>query len=96
MNSGPLPLLCPFFDKCDGVLMHNAMDGSTEFHPHDRSDGKSMCDLVLKLKADRMICGFIGGPEMQRLRSAGIDVRLGPCNCPVDELLSSFATLPSV
>jgi hypothetical protein len=28
------------------------------------------------------------------LRAAGIDVRLGSCSCPVDELVTSFSTLP--
>jgi hypothetical protein len=92
MNSGSAPLLCPFFDKCDGVLLHNAADGSQEFHPHDRS--RSMCDLILALKPEQMICGFINVAEMQKLRDAGIDVRLGSCNCAIDELLASFSTLP--
>jgi hypothetical protein len=94
MNSGSTPLLCPFFGKCDGVLLHNAADGSKEFHARDRTGAKSMCDLVLELKPDQMICGFIGAPETQRLRGAGIDVRLGSCNCPIDELVASFSALP--
>ncbi len=94
MNSGYEPLLCPFFNKCDGVLLHSASDGSTDFHPRDRSGAKSMCDLLLELKPDRIICGFVGGPEMQRLRGAGIDIRLGSCNCAIDELVASFPTLP--
>lgn len=94
INSGSVSLLCPFFNKCDGVLVHNASDGSRDFHPRDRSGTKSMCDLLLELKPNRMICGFIGGPEMQRLRDIGIDIRLGACNCPVDELVASFSTLP--
>jgi hypothetical protein len=53
-----------------------------------------MCDLLLELKPGRIICGFIGGPEVQRLRGAKIDIRLGSCNCPVDELVASFSTLP--
>jgi hypothetical protein len=85
-------LLCPFFDKCDGVLLYNAADGSQEFHPRDRAG--SMCDLILALSPEQMICGFIDVPEMQKLRDAGIDVRLGSCNCAIDELLASFSTLP--
>jgi len=95
MNSASVPLLCPFFNKCDGVLLHNASDGSTDFHPRDRSGAKSMCDLLLELKPDRIICGFIGGPEMQRLRGTGIDIRLGSCNYSIDELLDSFSKLPN-
>lgn len=94
MNAAFTPLLCPFFKKCDGVLLHNASNGSTDFHPRDHSGAKSMCDLLLELKPDRIICGFIGGPEMQRLRDAGIDIRLGACSCPIDDLVASFSTLP--
>ena len=94
MNSGSMPLLCPFFSKCDGVLLISAADGSKEFHPRDRSGAMSMCDLILELRPAQMICGFIPEPEKQRLRAAGIDVRLGSCSCPVDELVTSFSTLP--
>lgn len=94
MNLGATSLLCPFFAKCDGVLLLDAARGSTEFHPRDRSGTKSMCDLLLELKPGQVICGFIGEYENQRLRAAGIDVRLGSCNCPVDELITSFSTLP--
>lgn len=94
MNSGSVPLLCPFFDKCDGVLLINSADGSTKFHPRDRSSAKRLCDLILELKPPKLICGFIGAAEKKKLRSAGIDVRLGSCNCPVDELVSTFSSLP--
>lgn len=94
MNSGSTSLLCPFFSKCDGVLLMNAADGSKEFHPRDRSGAKSMCDLLLELKPGQVICGFIAEPEMQKLRDAGIDVRLGSCSCPIDELVASFSGLP--
>jgi hypothetical protein len=94
MNSGSTLLLCPFFEKCDGVLLLDAADGSQRFHPRDRSGEKSMCDLLLELKPARIICGFVGGPEKQRIRAAGIDVRLGSCSCPIGELVSSFPSLP--
>ena len=94
MNWGPTALLCPFYGKCDGVLLTNAADGSKEFHPRDRSGAKSLCELILELKPRKLICGFIGEPEKEKLRAAGIDVRLGSCNCPVDELVTSFSTLP--
>jgi hypothetical protein len=94
MNSGSTPLLCPFFSKCDGVLLHETADGSNTFHPRDQSGAKSMCELILELKPRQLICGFIIEPDIEKLRSAGIDVRLGSCNCPVDELVTSFSTLP--
>lgn len=93
VNSGSVPLLCPFFEKCDGILLINA-DGSKIFHPCDRSGAKSACQIILKLKPQRLICGFIGGPEKEKLHTAGIDIRLGSCSCSVDELIAFFATLP--
>jgi hypothetical protein len=94
MNSGATFLLCPFFNKCDGVLLIDAADGSKAFHPCDCTDAESMCDLILELRPGRIICGFIVEPEIQKLRAAGIDVRLGSCSCPVDELVTTFSNLP--
>jgi predicted Fe-Mo cluster-binding NifX family protein len=94
IRPGSESLLCPFFDKCDGVLLINAVDGSKEFHPCDCSSVKPAYELILKLQPRRLICGFIGGPERKMLSAAGIDVRLGSCSCSVDELVSSFSTLP--
>lgn len=88
------PLLCPFFGKCDGILLINAVDGSREFHRRDRSGAKSLSELILELKPQRLICGFIDRPEKQRLCAAGIDVRLGSCACSVEELVASFSSLP--
>jgi hypothetical protein len=50
MNSGSMPLLCPFFEKCDGILLINSADGSEEFHPCDQSGAKSACEVIMKLK----------------------------------------------
>jgi hypothetical protein len=94
LNSCSTLLLCPFFEKCDGVLLVNSADGSKEFHPCDQSGAKSACEVILALKPRRLICGFVARPEREKLSAAGIDVRLGSCNCSVDELISSFSTLP--
>lgn len=94
MNSGCGLLLCPFFHKCDGVLLRK-VDGSQQFYSRDPSSGQSICDLLLALNPARVICGFIDVPGMQRLRAIGMDVRLGSCSCPIDELVDSFANLPS-
>lgn len=94
INTGSHPLLCPFFSKCDGALLVDAAGNSREFHPRDRSGAKPVCDLLLELKPGKIICGFIDQPARRRLRAAGIDVRLGACNCPIDELVNSFGTLP--
>jgi predicted Fe-Mo cluster-binding NifX family protein len=90
---GSEPRLCPFFNKCDGLLLVDS-DGSKAFHPHDRSSAKPACELVLKLQPRQLICGFIGEPERKKLVAAGIDVRMGSCSCSVDELVNSFSALP--
>jgi hypothetical protein len=94
MNLDSLPILCPFFTKCDGVLLFGSVGGPKEFHPRDRTGTKLASDLILELKPRRLICGFIDEPEKEKLRAAGIDVRLGSCNCSVDDLVSSFPSLP--
>jgi hypothetical protein len=52
-----------------------------------------VCDLVLRLKPDGLICGFVGDAEKERLNAAGIDVRLGSCSRPIDELYAEFDNL---
>ena len=94
IKSGSEFLLCPFFGKCDGVLLINAGDGSSEFHPRDRTGAKPVCELILEFQPRQCICGFIDETEKHKLRAAGIDVRLGSCNCSVDELVASFSSLP--
>lgn len=94
MKLGPISVLCPFFRNCDGVLLINAANGSKEFHPRDQSGAKLLCDLILELKPRRLICGFIDEPEKQKLRAVGIDVRIGSCSCPLDELVASSSALP--
>jgi hypothetical protein len=94
MNSSSGPLPCPFFAKCDGVLLIHEPNKSTEFHRHTRANAKSLCDLILALNPCTLICGFIGEAEKQRLRRAGIDVRLGSCSYSIDELLAGRHNLP--
>lgn len=94
IRPGSEPLLCPFFDNCDGVVLIDARDGSKVFHPYNRSSAKPAYELILKLRPQQLICGFIGEPEKTKLVAAGIDVRLGSCSCSVDELVSSYSALP--
>jgi hypothetical protein len=43
----------------------------------------------------RLSCyGFIVEPGVEKLRSVGIDVRMGSCTCPAGEPVTSFSTLP--
>ena len=88
-------VLCPFFAKCDGVLVIEPDSGGCEFLAKTQRTAEAMCDLILKTGADRLILGFIPGPAAQKVRAAGIDIRLGSCACAVHELAACFDQLPA-
>lgn len=88
-------VLCPFFAKCDGLLVIDPDNGRREFLAKTRRTAEAMCNLILKTGADRLILGFIPGPAAQKLRAAGIDIRLGSCTCAVEELAACFNQLPA-
>lgn len=91
-GSGPTP--CPFFGKCDGILVLDSDTGAREFHENPPRTPKTLCDVILASGADGLVCGFIAEPEIIRLRAAGIDVRLGSGKCSVEELAACFCDLP--
>jgi hypothetical protein len=88
------PMLCPFFRRCDGILLVGRSGHQTLLHKPDVSGDESVCDLILRLKPDGLICGFVGDAEKEKLNAAGIDVRLGSCSRPIDELYAEFDSLP--
>lgn len=94
MNSRAGPVLCPFFAKCDGVLLINEKEHSSQFHGNRRAAAKPLCELVVALKPRALVCGFIGDTEKRKLQRAGIDVRLGACSCSIDQLIAGFDALP--
>jgi hypothetical protein len=87
--------LCPFFAQCDGVLVFDPESGRSEFLPKARRTGDAMCEQILATGVRRLVLGFIPGLAAQRLRAAGIDIRLGSCTCAVEELAASFDRLPA-
>lgn len=95
MRSNGEAALCPFFGKCDGLLVIDPDSASREFHPSTQDTPEAMCDLILKTGAHRLVLGFIGGPAAQKLRAGGIDIRLGSCATTVDELAVGFDSLPA-
>jgi hypothetical protein len=94
INSRSGPVLCPFFSKCDGVLLIDRMGKPIGFHHCDRSDAQSLCDLIVALNPVALVCGFISKVEKRRLHRAGIDVRLGSCSCSIEQLFAGFHNLP--
>lgn len=93
MDSGSGPALCPFFGKCDGILLLDTDTGTKEFLRNPPRTPESLCDLILAAKPGRLVCGFVAEPEKRRLRAAGIDVRLGSCTCSPDHLAAGFCDL---
>lgn len=93
MNAGHGLTLCPVFAKCDGVLLIEP-DGSRSYCPNNEGTARSLTDLVLNTRSERLLCGFIATAEKEFLHAAGIDIRLGSCAYAVDELVASFSTLP--
>ncbi len=93
MKAEPSPALCPFFGKCDGILIIDANTGATEFCANPQRTPAALCDLIIAAGPDRLVCGFIGEAEKQKLHAARIDVRLGSCMCTVQELVSRFHDL---
>lgn len=93
MKPAAAPALCPFFAKCDGVWTIDVNTGIAEFHDNPQRTSAAMCDLILAIAPSRLVCGFIGANEKRRLSAAGIDVRLGSCARPIQDLVSGFEEL---
>ena len=93
MNAGQGLTLCPVFAKCDGVLLIEP-DGSRSYYQNTEGTARSLSALVLNTRSERLLCGFIATAEKEVLQAAGIDIRVGSCACAVDELVTSFSTLP--
>ena len=86
--------LCPFFGKCDGLLVIDPETGARVFQANTGHTAEAMCDMILKSGVNRLILGFIAGPAARKLHAAGVDIRLGSCACAVDDLAARFDDLP--
>lgn len=95
MGTNGKTMLCPFFSKCDGLLVIDPDGGTREFHARQQCTVEAMCDLILKTGVRRLILGFIAGPTARKLRAARLDIRLGSCTCSVEDLATNFDDLPS-
>lgn len=94
MDSGPQLVLCPFFGKCDGLLLFGADHGPPLFLANAAKTSEWLCHLLIETMPRRLICGFVGQKEARALRSAGIDVRLALFGCSLEELVDGFERLP--
>lgn len=92
-NTGSTRAMCPFFGKCDGILVIDPIEGPTDFLPNEHHTADALCDLIVKSGVVRLVCGFISYADKDRLRAAGIDVRLGSCASSTEELVANFADL---
>lgn len=94
MHASGEAALCPFFGKCDGLLVIDPDGGAREFHANTQRTAEAMCDLILDTGVHRLVLGFVTGPAAQKLRAAGVDVRLGSCARSVEDLAAGFGDLP--
>lgn len=88
-------MLSPFFSKCDGLLVVDPGARTRVFRANAKRTGLSTCDLVLSSGIAKLVCGFIARPDLDRLSTAGIDVRIGSCARTVDALVRGFDALPA-
>lgn len=95
MTSDGTVALCPFFGKCDGVLIIDPDNGLREFHANSQRTADTMCDVILRLGVQRLVLGFIAGPAARKLLGAGVDIRLGSCACALEHLADCFEALPA-
>jgi hypothetical protein len=96
MNADGQTALCPFFGKCDGLLIVDPDTGAREFHPNTEHTAEGMCNVILKAGVRQLVLGFIPGRAAKKLHTAGVDIRLGSCACAIEELAVSFNALPTV
>ncbi len=97
MKAGADYRMCPFFGKCDGLLIVEPASAPVAFIPNAERDSSALSRLIIESKIKRLICGFVPQGECQRaLLQAGIDVRLASGAYSIPDLVFDFANLPEV
>lgn len=94
MKDGTSYLMCPFFGKCDGVLIIDVPKARVGFVANAGQTAEALCGTIIAAGASRLICGFVPDAENKKLQAAGVDVRLGSCACEVEDLVTEFDKLP--
>ena len=97
MKAGADYRLCPFFGKCDGLLIVESASAPVAFIPNTVREASALSRLIIESKIKRLICGFVPQAECQQaLLQAGIDVRLASGGYAIPDLVFDFANLPEV
>lgn len=96
MNTDGEPTLCPFFGKCDGLVVVEPGSFRREFSANTERTAKDMCALIVESGARRLVLGFVPDAIAKKLRDVGVDIRLGSCACGIDELAMRFEDLPTL
>ena len=94
IKDGTSYLMCPFFGKCDGILIIDFPRAHVVFAANPERTAQLLCGTIIATGASRLICGFIPDAECRQLRAVGVDVRLGSCAREIEDLVTEFDTLP--
>ncbi|MGE0748631.1 MAG: hypothetical protein AB7K86_25440 [Rhodospirillales bacterium] len=88
------PMLSPFFAKCQFVLFLDPDGVAQEWIRNYERQSAILAAWILGEGVRRLVCGFIDPVAAAALLGAGLDVRIGPCDLPVREVLQLFEALP--
>ena len=95
-HSGGSFSLSPFFNRSDGLLLIDTGAGAREFRQRQGATGGDLAAMLMEIKPQKLICGFVRPPDEKRLRKSGVDVRLGSCARSIDDLTANFDRLPKL
>ena len=94
MVANGAPTLCRFFGKCDGLLVIDQANNIREFYPNEDRMAESLCDLILKSGADRLICGFIPSRQSASCGPPGSMCGWAPARTPPTSSYNARASYP--